>query len=110
MLTTGSDPPAEQLAMSELMQNGFSAVSLENQDYLFISLDKRGDQRELLFNVRDDPQCTLDIAPQEPEIVASFRARLEQKRSTLQGQAGQSEVIRMGEETLEKLRALGYVE
>lgn len=109
-LTTGSDPPTEQLAMSELVQNGFSAVSLEDPYHLFISLDKRGDQRELLFNLRDDPQCTLDIARQEPDIVASFRARLEQKRSTLKGQAGQSEFIRMGEETLEKLRALGYVE
>ena len=109
-LTTGSDPPTEQLAMSELVQNGFSAVSLEDQEYLFISLEKRGDQRELLFNLRDDPQCTVDIAPREPDIVASFRARLDQKRSTLRGQAGQGETIRMGEETLEKLRALGYVE
>jgi len=64
----------------------------------------------LLFNLRDDPQCTVDIAPREPDIVASFRARLDQKRSTLRGQAGQGETIRMGEETLEKLRALGYVE
>lgn len=72
--------------------------------------EQRLDQREFLCNPRDDPQCTRDIAPREPDIVVSFRARLEEKRGTLRGQAGQSAMKGMGEETIEELRALGYVE
>ncbi len=97
------------LAMTELSQNGFDAVAVEDQDYLYIALEKRGDQRELLYDLRADPACVHDVSDAADDMVQVYRAQLERKRGDLLVSRAQIAPV-MGEETLERLKALGYIE
>jgi arylsulfatase A-like enzyme len=110
---TASPPPASpsagRVAMAELSQNGFEAVSIEDEQYLYIALDKRGDRRELLYDLQEDPTCSRDIAAESSAVVEMYRTQLAQKRSARLASRAQVGGAVMGEETLEKLKALGYV-
>ncbi len=65
----------------------------------------RTDDSELtLYDLQADSDETRDLADAMPEVVARLRAELEKERPEVQ----LGEKANLGEETLEKLRALGY--
>jgi arylsulfatase A-like enzyme len=64
-----------------------------------------------LYDLESDPGERRDVAGEQPEELARLRKRLEETTAALPGEAaGQGEEVIVSKESVEKLRALGYVE
>jgi arylsulfatase A-like enzyme len=64
-------------------------------------------QRVELYNIGEDGTELRDLAGEEPQVVAELRERMEELIRSYP--AAGPEVVRLSEEEIEKLRALGYV-
>jgi len=64
-------------------------------------------QRVELYNVRVDSLELRDLAEDEPQVTAELRERMEELIRSYP--AAGPEVVRLSEEEIEKLRALGYI-
>lgn len=62
--------------------------------------------REELYDLRADPGETVNLAEKKPKVAAAFRAGLE---TLLRMDSGGEAQVAMDQETIEKLRSLGYV-
>lgn len=63
--------------------------------------------REELYDLREDPQELRDISKSRPDLIALFRDELHHRRKSGMGLA--TGKARLNKETVEVLRALGYV-
>lgn len=78
------------------------------------------DGKAELYHVRDDPDETINLATEKPQLVAELTTRLEQRLSAIVGQrfslrdepppAGGSGFEDLDSEAMERLRSLGYVQ
>lgn len=66
-------------------------------------------EREELYDLHRDPGEILDLAAREPELLARYRAHGEpyRRRWLAPGSPGR---VSPGEEELEELRSLGYMQ
>lgn len=66
--------------------------------------------RTELYDLAEDPAEKNDLSGERPERASELRATLEERMETMGGEDGSSEEVEMSDETVDKLRALGYVE
>jgi arylsulfatase A-like enzyme len=64
----------------------------------------------VLFDRRDDPGETRDVASRFPEDVEQLRAALRRTVEDTRSRAGMAEAVRLPAESEAELRALGYIE
>jgi arylsulfatase A-like enzyme len=64
----------------------------------------------VLFDRRDDPGETRDVASRVPEDVERLRAMLRRTVEETRSRAGTAEPVRLPAESEAELRALGYIE
>ncbi len=94
-------------AMSQLYQNGFEAASLRDQAFLYIEVAKRDDKRVLLYDLVADPACQVNVAEARRDVVMDMAAELRVRREV--ASPAKSTDAGMGEETMDRLKALGYI-
>jgi arylsulfatase A-like enzyme len=80
--------------------------SARSKQYKLIGRD---DGQTELYNIENDPGETVDLSKSHPEVVAKMRAILDDGLSTTAPSVSEDE-LDLDEITLDRLRALGYVE
>jgi arylsulfatase A-like enzyme len=71
------------------------------------SMSRRGKREAWLFDIEADPDETVDVAEQRPDIMAEHRKRIAQLTASLAGQVSEDE--KLTERDRARLRALGYL-
>jgi arylsulfatase A-like enzyme len=96
----GERPPSEVpiVAMIDHGSNDFEALRLRHWKWF----------AGRLFDLRTDPRELTDLAMAKPEVAAQLEARL--RKLVGERQVPVAEAIEPDEETLEQLRALGYLQ
>jgi arylsulfatase A-like enzyme len=71
---------------------------------------RRGEDRAELYRLADDPLELADLSAAEPEKVAVLRRRLEEWQRGVLGLGAGADGESAGDEMLEQLRNLGYIQ
>jgi arylsulfatase A-like enzyme len=65
---------------------------------------------ERLFDLETDPGEKRDLAASKPELLATLREKIRQAYEELEKRGGEAPTRALGEDEVDRLRALGYVE
>lgn len=86
--------------------------SLRTRRWKYIRyLDAQGDPtQEELFDLQEDPGELRNLSEERPELLARMSERLDETMAQYGAKAGTEERIELDEDSIERLRSLGYLE
>ncbi len=114
LLRGGSDPVADRVVYAVNPSKGGDVDALVQGNFKLVHW---GDEAPQLYNLAADPREQRDLASERPEVVAAMQTRIsalrresaERKRQNL-SKLDPEFLQRVGRETLEQLKSLGYVQ
>ena len=114
LLRGGSDPVADRVVYAVNPSKGGDVDALVQGNFKLV---RWGDEPPRLYNLAADPREQRDLASERPEVVAAMQTRInalrresaERKRQNL-SKLDPELLQRVGRETLEQLKSLGYVQ
>lgn len=69
-----------------------------------------GARRRVLYDLERDPRETTDVSQQHPEVAARLGSELDRWTAELDAVARREPESQRSDDTLERLRALGYIQ
>ncbi len=93
--------PVEEARERSVRGDGFKLVEVPLQN---------GGRRRLLYDLERDPRETADVAEENPAVVAHLGAALDRWTAELDTVSRRAARPERSDDTLERLRALGYVQ
>jgi arylsulfatase A-like enzyme len=108
-LTPGEPPPAAEEVFSEVMRSGFEVYSLLSAPYKIIDIRHGPRKAVQLFDLETDPQEQDNLSPRDSVRSAELLSALQKEIAASHRPGVAAEQVPMDTKTIEKLKALGYV-
>ncbi len=104
------DVSISRIGVSEFDWGNRKSISLIVGNYKYILAQKGFETRELLFDLSKDAKETINLAQQFPEKMEEFRDLMKEWK-TLSSEISEktSTPVKMDEETIKRLKSLGYI-